>query len=594
MPVSKSNPVSSAIFGIYRLLIIVCVLVTLYFAQTIVIPLTLAGLLTFLLSPFVARLEKWIGRIFSILFVVIVVFSMIGFTGYVFTRQLILFGGNFKNYNENIEKKLESFHLPQWEIFNRLGHTFKNFKEGLLGESDTNNANSNSEANNNNVSPIDVKLIDFSSNFTNFLESLFGSFFKIFWMIGIVLLLVIFMLLNREDIRGRIIKLVGQHRISSTTIALDDASERVFCYLYSQFIVNIGFGICVATGLYLIGIPSFFLWGFFASILRFIPYIGPWIAAIIPIALSFIITDTWLVPTLTISFFIILEIITAYIIEPYYYGAGTGISSFALILAAIFWTWLWGPLGLVLSTPLTVCLVVIGQYVTNMNFLRVLLSQEEALTPTEEFYHRLLSFDSNESMDFVESYLKKTSLVSLYDTVIIPVITQTEVDYHQELIDGEKKEELYQSIREIVDFLNISEQKEISETSQTNGSIICIPAKAIRDELGVNMLTQLLNHELLDVYQITRLNIKEVFELVEKNNPDVVCIAVVAPFVLSHTRYLCTQLHQRMPKLPIVIGLWGFSKVASETIDKLTSAGAAKIVFSLSQTIEALKSIKSR
>ena len=217
--------------------------------------------------------------------------------------------------------------------------------------------------------------------------------------------------------------------------------------------MNIGFGICVSIGFIFDRYPKCYSLGMFAAILRFVPYIGSWIAAIIPIAISFIITDTWSVPLLTISFFIILEIITAYVVEPFYYGGGTGVSSFALILAAIFWTWLWGPIGLLLSTPLTVCLVVIGQHMTNMKFLSVLLSQEQALTPAEECYHRLLSFDSSASMDLVESYLKKDSLISLYDSVLIPIITQTEIDFHLDLIDAEKRESVYQSIREIVEFL---------------------------------------------------------------------------------------------------------------------------------------------
>ena len=235
----------------------------------------------------------------------------------------------------------------------------------------------------------------------------------------------------------------------------------------------------------------------------------------------------------TISFFILLEMITAYVIEPYYYGVGTGVSSFALIIAAIVWTWLWGPIGLLLSTPLTVCLVVIGQYVTNMNFLRVLLSQEQALTPAEECYHRLLSFDSSESMDVIESYLKKNSLISLYDSVLIPIITQTEKDFHLDLIDSEQKETVYQSMREIVEFLSISEQKEMSPLPEPKGNILCLPAHAIRDEIGVNILAQLLAFESFDVHQTTKLNVSEIFELVDKENPDAVCIGVVAPFVLS-------------------------------------------------------------
>lgn len=586
MQIPKSNTATSAIFGIYRLLAIFFIIISLSFAQTIVIPVTLAALLTFLLSPLVTWLEKWIGRVFSILIVVIVVFSLIGFTGFVFTNQLMLLGSNFQNYSENIQTKLQSLHFPQWEIFNRLGHTFENLKEGLFGASQLSDIHPK-------VSPLEVQLIELGTNFTNLAGALFGSFFNILGVTGIVLLLVIFMLLNREDIQGRIIKLIGQHRISSTTSAMNDASERVFGYLFRQFMVNIGFGICVSTGLYLIGIPNVFLWGGVAMILRFIPYIGPWIAAIIPIALSFIITDTWFTPLLTICFFIILEIITAYVIEPLYYGAGTGVSSFALILAAIFWTWLWGPIGLLVSTPLTVCLVVIGQHMTNMHFLSVLLSEEQALTPAEECYHRLLSFDSNESMDMVEAYLKKNSLISLYDSVLIPIIMQTETDFHLELIDFEKKESIYQSIREIIEFLSISEQKEITSISEPKGSILCLPARAIRDELGVNILAQALVSESFDVHQTARLKVCDIFELVEKTHPDILCIAAVAPFVLSHIRYLCTKLHQRMPQLPIVVCLWGFSEVASEIIDKLNAAGATKVIFSLSQACHTLQEMRS-
>lgn len=587
MQIPKNNTAASAIFGIYRLLIIIFVILTLYFAQTIVIPLTLAALLAFLLSPLVTRLEKWIGRVFSILLVVLVVFSIIGLTGYVFTRQLILFGSNFQNYNENIQTKLKEFHLPQWEIFNRLEHSLGNLKDELLGESKTTPGTPPK------VSSLDEKLIDLSSHITNLAESIFGSFFHLLAMAGIVLLLVIFMLLNREDIRGRIIKLMGHRRISSTTSAMEDASERVSGYLFRQFIVNVGFGICVSTGLYLIGIPNVFLWGVFAAILRFIPYIGPWIAAIIPIALSFIITDTWSMPLLTISFFILLEFITAYVIEPYYYGQRTGVSSFALILAAIFWTWLWGPIGLILSTPLTVCLVVMGQNVTNMDFLRVLLSQEQALTASEECYFRLLSFDSNEAMDVVESYLKKNSLTSLYDSVLIPVITQTEMDFQSDLIDAEKKDSVYQSIREIIEFLSISEQKEMTTLSEPKENVLCLPARAIRDELGVDILAQLLIHESVDVQHTTRLGVSEAIEWVGKRNPEAVCIGIVAPFVLSHASFLCTKIHQKMPQLPIVIGLWGFTAVPSEIIDKLNSAGASKVALSLSKTVEILQEIRS-
>lgn len=578
LEILKNNTVNSAILGIYRLLIVFFFIITIYFAQTIVIPLIIAALLTFLLSPLVIKLEKWTGRVASILLVVIVVFSLIGFVGYVFARQLVLFGSNFQHYYEIIQAKFQAFQFSQGGIFDRIGHVFGNLKDELLG---------NSVETGGQVSPIEVKLIDFSSNFISFVESFFGSFFNILGMTGITLLLVIFMLLNREDIRSRIIKLMGQS-ISSTTSAMNEAGERVFRYLFRLFVVNIGYGMCVTLGLYLIGIPNAILWGCFAAVLRFIPYIGPWIAAIIPIALSFIITNAWSVPILTISFFVILEMITAYAIEPFYYGIGTGVSSFALILAAIFWTWLWGPIGLLLSTPLTVCLVVLGQYMPNFNFLRVLFSQEHALTPVEECYHRLFSFDSSESMDVIESYLQKNPLISVYDSILIPIIVQTKRDCQQELIDIEQKEGVYQNVREIIEFLGVSEQKERDFTLELKGNILCLPAHAMRDEIGVSILTQLFTFEMFDVKYTTKINTNELFELVDATNSQAIFIVAVAPFNFSKMRFLCFRLRQRKPQTPIVICLLGSSEAGSQALDKLNVAGATKVVFTLSQAIQAM------
>lgn len=585
MQAIKNNSIGQAIFGIYRLLIISAFILAMYFAQTILIPLSIAALLTFLLSPLVEILEKWIGRIPSILLAAIVVFSIIGLTGYIFIRQLVLFGSNFPSYYEIIQTKFEAFHLPQNKLFSLIGHLIGNLKDDLFG-----GPNSLEGV----TPPLGLRLIDLSSNFLAFVESFFGSFFSILAISAIVVLLVIFMLLNKEDIQGRIIKLIGQSSISSTTSAMNDANERVFRYLYRLFFVNLGFGICVAIGLYLIGIPNAILWGFFAAILRFIPYIGIWIATIIPIALSFIITDTWIAPLITISFFIILEMVTAYIIEPFYYGTGTGVSSFALIVAVIFWTWLWGPIGLLLSTPLTVCLVVLGQYAPNMNFLSVLLSQEKALTPAEECYHRLLSNDTSEAMDIIEAYLQKNSLVSAYDSLLIPVIVQIERDFHSDLIDSEQKESLYQSIREIIEFLDNNQQKEQNSISEEKGSIVCLSTQAIRDEIGISILAQLLLLESFNIFYATKLNSNETFELIDNKNPEAICIVAIAPFVISKIRFLCAKFHQHKPKLPIIICLLGFPEISPEIFDKLNSAGAASVVTSTSHTIQAIKNLKKQ
>lgn len=363
------NSVDSAIFGIHRLLIISFVILTLYFAKEIIIPFIIAALLTFLLSPLVTRLEKWLGGTASCLLVIVVAFSTIGVGIYVFARQLIQFGSNLKNYNDNIMKKLDALHLPQWRIFDELGEYLGSLKAKFLGFS------SNSELSAD-VIPQNLNLIDISSTFLYLIELFLSSFFSILGTLGIVFILVIFMMLNRDDILKRIVKLFGP-KISSTTSAINHAGTRVFNYLFRQFLVNLGYGFCVTIGLFLIGIPNAFLWGTFAAVFRFVPYIGVWVASIVPIALSFIVTDTWLVPLLTILLFCFLEFTTGYVVEPYFYGEVTGVSPFALIVAAIFWTWFWGPIGLLLSTPLTVCLVVLGQHVPNVKFLSILLSQEK-------------------------------------------------------------------------------------------------------------------------------------------------------------------------------------------------------------------------
>jgi predicted PurR-regulated permease PerM len=574
MEASKNHAVGTAVWGIYRLLIIFFALFVLDYAKTIVIPLTIAALLTFLLSPIATKLEKWVGRILSILLVVIFVFSIIGFIGYIFARQLLVFGSNFPKYYQILETKFQEIEFPQNEIFDWIGHAFAHFKETLVGNSQ-----------------LEVKLLDLGTNAINIVQSFFGSFFNFLSLTGIVFLLVLFMLMHREDILGRVIKLAGQSRIGSTTSAINDASERVFNYLYRFLIVNIIFGMFVATGLQILGIPNAILWGFFAAVLRFIPYIGAWIAAILPIALSFIISDSWYVPILTISFFIILEMITAYVIEPFYYGEGTGVSSFALVVAAIFWTWLWGPIGLLLSTPLTVCLVVLGQYVTNMNFLQILLSQEPALTPNEEFYHRLLTFDSGESIDFVESYLQKSPLISLYDSVIIPILAQAEMDFHHELIDSDQKEEVNQNIREIVEYVGISQQIAVS-TEKTKGKILCLSGEAARDDIGINILAQLLALESFTVFQASNPKMHEIFELIDKENPDVICIVALAPIIPSKMRLLCVKLRQRKPNLPIIICLLGSLTINSQLHEKLHAVGT-KTVETLSQAIHAFLEIKA-
>ena len=575
---TKNIAVNSAIIGIYKLLIIFFTLFALYFAQTIVVLFALAALLSFLLSPLVTRLSKWVGEALAILIVVIIVFTFIGFSGYVFSREFYLFGSNSEYYNENIQSKLKVFESQKWNLYNYFK---QNFSDVYLTPKAERSASL----------PVELKVIDLSGSVIHFVQSLFGSFLNIIASLGLILLLVIFMLFNRTDIRSRIIKFMGHGKVGSTISALDDVSNKMYDFLFRQTMVNICYGIIVSIGLYLIGVPNFILWGYFAAIFRFVPYIGPFIGAILPIAFSFIIADSWVLPVLTISYFIVVEAITANFIEPMYYSIAAGISSFAFVASVIFWTWFFGPIGLLLSTPLTVCLVVLSQHSSMMKFISDLFREEHVSNTEEDYYNRLLTYDSNESIDLIGNYLKTNSLISLYDSVLIPIIAKAENDLHHDVITVDKKESVLLGIYDILEFLKATNQAEKQESDiKLKEKIYCIPAKAARDRLGSNILTQFLIAESYDVEQAKGFNLENHLEFIEKEKLEVVCIVVVAPLVLAYAEYFCKRLHQQKPNLKIIVCLLGQSENRSAS-DKLEIPEADHVAHSILEVIEILSKI---
>src|SRR5215831_9316179 len=353
---------------------------------------------------------------------------------------------------------------------------------------------------------------------------------------ALVLLLVIFMLLKREDIRGRLIRLVGQGRISTTTRAMEDAGRRVSRYLSTQFLVNTCYGICVAVGLQFIGVPNAALWGLLSGVLRFVPYVGPWVGALLPVLLSFAISASWFTPLMTIALFVVLEAILSNLVEPWVYGANTGVSPLALIISAVFWTWLWGPVGLVLSTPMTVCLAVIGRHVPRLEFLGILLSEDQPLAPHEEFYHRLLSFSLDSAEEFANKYVDTESLAALYDSVLIPAIAAVEVDAHRGSLTPEQRISALQRVHEIID--DFSSRKDVHEQESDLAGVapaigsraVCVPASAYRDELAGEMLAQLLRNQGFEAENLpARLKHEELLDRMAEVRPECICVSVLPP-----------------------------------------------------------------
>lgn len=603
----KSSPAAAdALAGIWAVLLTTFIIAALYLAREILVPLTLAALLTFLLAPLVKRLERFIGRIGAILLVVALIFAATGAAGWVLTRQLVDLASKLPDYQENIQTKLRSFKVPAGGRFAKFSKMVEELKKDLPGAktpavtlAPAHTEATTSETDAKFAAPMPV-LPTSPANPIDLVKVILAPLLGPLGTAALVLLLVIFMLLKREDMRSRLIRLIGQGRISATTRAMDDAGARVTRYLLMQLAINVTYGVSAAIGLYFIGVPNAFLWGAFATVLRFIPYVGPWIGAAFPVALSLAVLPGWVMPMVTLGLFVVLELVSANVMEPWLYSSTTGVSPIALIFAALCWTWLWGPVGLVLATPMTVCMVVMGRHVPRLSFLSVLLSDKEALTPAEDCYYRLLTVGDHDEIELVESYLKTNSLTALYDSVLIPVITAIETDHRLEFLEDKKLAIIEQSLRDIIADLGAhppvqskinAEQAAVADAPSPGRAcrVYCLPARADRDELAGAMLVQLLHLQGFEALNApTKLAVDELLGLVKQSGMNAVCISVVAPSTVLHARRLCLKLRRLMPKQRIVVGLWGVTENVTDAARRVRDSGADEVVTTLADAVRQL------
>jgi len=602
MPKLKSGTAASALVGIWTVSLTAFIVATLYVARDLLIPLALASLLTFLLAPLVTWLERWIGRIASVLLVITLILAATGAGGWVLTRQVVDLATKLPDYKENIQTKLRSFKVVTGGRFAKFWETVEELKKDLPGAKTPDAAQvpgkpGTAALNDPGTRPAVPAQVAEPSSMNPFqvVQVIIAPLLGPLGTTALVLLLVIFMLLKREDLRSRLIRLIGQGHISTTTHAMDEAGARVARYLLMLLVVNVTYGMAVAVGLYFIGVPNAVLWGACATVLRFIPYIGPWIGAAIPIALSLAVSPGWMMPLLTIVLFVVLELLSNNLMEPWIYGANTGVAPVALIFAAVCWTWLWGPVGLVLSTPMTVCLVVMGRHIPRLSFLSVVLSDKEALTPAQDCYYRLLTVGEQDEMELVETYVKANSLTALYDSVLIPVITAVEIDHRLEVLEDGQHALVQQSLRDIVEDLGArppvasptdADKAVVMKTASPRCRVFCLPARADHDELAGTMLVQLLQRQGFEAQNAPmNLAVGEIIGLVEKAAADVVCISVVAPSTVLHARYLCLKLRSLLPNQKIVVGLWGATENVTDADRRVRDAGADEVFTTLAGAV---------
>jgi hypothetical protein len=414
--------------------------------------------------------------------------------------------------------------------------------------------------------------------------------------LALALVLVVFMLLEREALRNRLIRLVGNGRMTVTTKALDDAGERISRYLLMQLAVNGSYGLAWGLGLSLIGVDYALLWGFLAAVLRYIPYLGASLAALFPIVVSLGQFPGWWQPIAVIGLFLTLELISNNVIEPWLYGQSIGVSPVAMIISAAFWTFLWGPIGLVLSGPLTVCLVVLGKHVPELEFFAVLLGDAPALDPDVSYYQRLLARDQDEAAQLVLAQAKASPPEQIYDALLVPALVYTNRDRERDFLTEADEQFVLQATHEVLEDLGerrsaalLAAAKEPTpggeKATPSRVHILACPARDHADKLAIEMLRQLLNPDEWDV-EVTALETltAELVAHVTDEKSTLICIGALPPGGLAHTRYLCKRLRTRHPKLKIIVGRWGLKDHADLNREQLQEVGADLMATTLLET----------
>lgn len=490
------------------LLILIGVAVILRLGQEIFVPLALSLLLAFTLAPIVSFLRKRsVPKIAAVLLAVVSAFCAIALFSIVVATQVTNLAENIPTYQRNLVDKVHS--LAQAGAGNGVLYHLSKFVERVGAEIQTRAVESQSPAAQTPTfrEPMPVEIVTRSDPIQT-LGNLLLPLISPFATAGLVVVLVIFMLLEREDLRDRFIRLVGLGDLHRTTAALQDAGKRVGRYLLMQLVVNTLYAVPISAGLWVLGIPNAILWGLLTLVLRFVPYIGAIIGMILPLFLALAIAPGWSLVVWVAVLYLTTELVSNNVLEPWLYGANTGLSPLAIIISAI-WSWLWGPLGLMLSTPLTVCLVVLGRHVPQFGVLDVLLGNEPVLEPHEKLYQRLLAGDPNEASDNAEEFLEEEYLVDYYDKVGLPALLLGETDRQrgvmsesQIMLVASSSLSLVENLSDIADEEENEEESASGATSETGAelelpdgrgrTLLCIGGRGGLDDAAAAMLSQVL------------------------------------------------------------------------------------------------------
>lgn len=609
------------------IVVAIVVVAALYFGHEVLIPVTIAFLLTFILSPLVEVLRRLrLGHVPSVIVAVLLALGILVGLGSAIGTQLASFAHDIPLYEATLVTKVTTLRDT---TIRRLSADLDSLTRGFSGQGRVPQTSRPSgrpaaapaatKAQAQAQKPVPV-VITQPSSALGFGKQYITPLINPLATAGIVLVVTIFALLQKEDLRDRAIRVLGSHDLQRSTVALDDAARRLSRYFLTQLAVNTSFGIIVAVGLYLIGVPNPILWGILGVLLRFIPYIGSWIAAALPVILAAAVSPGWLMAVEVAALYAVVELTIGQFIEPLIYGHSTGLSPLAVIIAAIFWTWVWGPIGLIISTPLTLCLVVLGRHVKQLEFFDVLLGDRPALSPVASFYQRMLADDPDEVEEQAERYLANAPLSAYYDKVVLGGLQLAANDMARGTLTPTQVERLKTAtnelVRELDKFadgpaprprpeaahpetageeaneaipLDALDAGPLAPEWQVEAPVLCIAGRGPLDEAASSMLAQLLAKHGLGARVVA-------YDAVSRSHLERLDLRGVAMICLSyldiggnpaHLRYLLRRLRARLPSAPLLVGLWPAQDPILRDRDLRQAVGADYYVTTLREAIEA-------
>ncbi len=560
---------------------VVATLAVLYLAREIFIPLSFALALSFMLTPLATALQRiHLGRVLSVTLVMFTVVLLTGAVSWMVGKELLDVVNNLPSYSQNIRSKVQGIRSPSTGALGQVEKSVETITKELATPDPTVRGRRAATTEN----PLPVAVVTPEPSPFIHLRNLTQPFLVPLGMFGFVLILTVFILIKREDLRNRLLRLVGVSQLHATTQALDDATQRISHYLVLQFLVNALMGVAIGIGLEVMGVPYATLWGVLAALLRLVPYVGILSAASLPFALSLAVFDGWLRPALVLALFFVLEIIVGNFVEPWLYGAHTGISSLGLLVSAIFWTILWGYPGLILSTPLTVCVVVLGRYVPQLSFLHIVLGDESVLSTEVHLYQRLLAMDQAEAFEVVHEFLKDRPLLELYQNVIVPALILTEQERHRGTLEQHREEFVFLCLTEIIAELAEHEPANMHAVAQP-GRVLLIPAKDAADEVSAALFAQLLEREGHAAITLPRGSTEEL-AMLKPGPDDIICVSALPPFAFAAAAKLCTQLRTQFPEVRIMAGIWGFPEGREKLLGRLEKSTRLTVATTFTQGME--------